>query len=765
LLYVKAPAPGREPRLTDLMARIRQEASYRTFGTPAELGRLVRDDLAVLLSERFAAAPRPPPVTAPPRTSSWAAPALPVSTTSLVGREQAIGEVVALVGHDQTRLVTLTGPGGVGKTRLALATGERLQDRYGAGTVFVPLAAVTRPELILAGIGRAVGADLAGASSPVEALAEQLGDGRWLLILDNLEQVVQAARDLGELLDRCAGVDILATSRTVLGLRAEREYPVPPLPLPVYSAGTPVVELASSPAVALFVDRARAVRPGFALTEGNAEAVAQICRRLEGLPLAIELAAARTRLLDPAGLLRRLEASLDALGTGPVDMPDRQRTLRATVEWSTGLLDDSERFLLETTAIFVDGWTTEAAAQVSGLGEDRTLDLTEALARHSLIQLDSPGRRLRPRMLETVREFIAERLAARPDAAEIERRHAGYYHALAGQADRPLRGPGQNEWQELLQAEAGNLAAAVRWYLAHDPAPLPHMFRALYPWWSLRDHQVETRPWVDQLLPTAGSLDPQARAELLWTATVLAGDMGDDPAALVARQGLRPLLEEIRDPFLRAVSHLAMAWTSPIAGDFAGARREASASLEQLRAQDEPFWTALAAFTAGSMETTAGRYDDALRHLSEARDLAEEFDGTWLTAGSRVQLGILNVVRGRLDEAKGLLDEALSLSLASRSTPFVALTLAAYARLKFAEGDPERAARLEGAAEGLRKRVGLRAWPMLRQGEAELVTQIRQTLDAHRFNQAFSAGTQLSQPEAVAAVRDQSGRGTGAQAS
>ena len=648
LLYVKAPAPGREPRLADLMARIRQAASYRTFGTPAELDRLVRDDLAVLLSERFAAASAPSPVTAPPpRTSSWTAPALPVSTTSLVGREQAIGEVVALIGHDQARLVTLTGPGGVGKTRLALATGERLQDRYGAGTVFVPLAAVTRPELILAGIGRAVGADLAGVSSQVEALAEQLGDGRWLLILDNLEQVVQAARDLGELLGRCAGVDILATSRTVLGLRAEREYPVPPLPLPVYSVGAPVGQLASSPAVALFVDRARAVRPGFALTEGNAEAVAQICRRLEGLPLAIELAAARTRLLDPDALLHRLESSLDALGTGAVDMPERQRTLRATVEWSTGLLDDAERFLLETTAVFVDGWTTEAAARVSGLGEDRTLDLTEALARHSLIQLDSPGRRLRPRMLETIREFIAERLAARPDAAEIERRHAGYYRALAERADLPLRGPGQNEWKELLQAEAGNLAATVRWYLAKDPAPLPHMFRALYPWWSLGDRQAEARPWVDQLVPAAGSLDPQARAELLWTATVLAGDMGDDPAALAARQGLGPLLKEIRDPFLRAVSHLALAWTSPIAGDFAGALREASASLEQLRAQDEPFWTVLAAFTAGSIETTAGRYDDALRHLSEARDLAEGFDGTWLTAGSRVQLGVLAVVRGQ----------------------------------------------------------------------------------------------------------------------
>ena len=183
-----------------------------------------------------------------------------MSTTSLIGRERAIDEVADLIGRDGARLVTLTGPGGIGKTRLAVAVGERLQDRFDAGTVFVPLAAVTRPELVLAGIGRAVGADLAGASSPADALAEQFRDGRWLLILDNLEQVVQAARDLGELLARCAGVDILATSRTVLGLRAEREYPVPPLPLAVYSAGTPVGELASSPAVALFVDRARAVR-------------------------------------------------------------------------------------------------------------------------------------------------------------------------------------------------------------------------------------------------------------------------------------------------------------------------------------------------------------------------------------------------------------------------------------------------------------------------------------------------------------------------
>ncbi len=346
LLYIKVPAPDREPRLAGLLERIERQASYRLFRTPAELGRLLRDDLATLLSERFAAA----------ATAARRGPGpLPVSATSLFGREEAIGEVAGLLARSGVRLVTLTGPGGVGKTRLAVAVGEQLGDRFGSGTVFVPLATVTDPGRVLAGIARAVGADLAGAGSPLEVLAERLGGDAWLLILDNLEQVVEAAHDLGELLARCPGVVMLATSRTVLGLRAERECPVLPLPPPADPATVTVQELAASPAVALFVDRARAVRPGFALTEENAAAVAEICRRLEGVPLAIELAAARTRLLDPGALLGRLAVSLDALGTGTVDMPERQRTLRATVEWSVCLLDDAERSLLEVATIFVDG--------------------------------------------------------------------------------------------------------------------------------------------------------------------------------------------------------------------------------------------------------------------------------------------------------------------------------------------------------------------------------------------------------------------------
>ncbi len=655
--------------------------------------------------------------------------------------------------------MTLTGPGGIGKTRLAVAVGERLGDRFGAGTVFVPLAEVTQPKLVLAAIGRAVGADLAGTGSPLEALAEQFGDGAWLLILDNLEQVTGAAGHLGELLARCRGVTILTTTRTVLGLRAEREYPVPPLPLPADPASTPAGELAASPAVALFVDRARAVRPGFALTEANAAAVAEICRRLEGLPLAIELAAARTRLLDPGVLLGRLSRSLDALGMGMVDMPERQRTLRATVEWSVGLLDGPERSLLEAAAVFVGGWTVEAAAQVAGLDEDRALELTEALARHSLIYLDSSESGSRCRMLETIREFVAERLVARPGADQIQHRHAEYYRALAEQGDRPLRGAGHSQWLQRLQAEAGNLAAAVRWYLAHDRGPLPHLFRVLWSFWYLRDHTGEARAWVDQLLPAAGSLDPQARAELEWAAAVTANELGDDAAALAARQRLEPLLATIEDPFLRAVSQLAMAWISPITGDFEGALREASASLEKLHGQDEPFWTALAGAALGAVETAVGRYDDAERHLREVRDLGDRFDYDWLAAWSRVQLGTLAVMQGRPDQARALLDEALDLSLAIHITRNVTLCLVAFARLAFAEGDPEQAALLAGAAEGLRRRAGLRAWPVLRRGEADLVAQVRQALGADRFDQVFAGGSGLSQREAVAAVRDRPGAG------
>jgi predicted ATPase len=218
-----------------------------------------------------------------------------------------------------------------------------------------------------------------------------------------------------------------------------------------------------------------------------------------------------------------------------------------------GLLDDAERSLFEDTAVFVGGWTVQAVAQISCVGEDRALELTEALARHSLLYLDGTDLGPRSRMLETVRAFCAERLAARPDVAEVHRRHAHFYRALADQADRPVRGTGQQEWAERLEAEAGNLAATVRWHLANDPTPLPHLFRILWPYLVVWDHVGEARAWVEQLLPAAGSFELPARAELLWAAGVTANEVGDDQAALAACARLAPLVDGLDDPYLRAV--------------------------------------------------------------------------------------------------------------------------------------------------------------------------------------------------------------------
>jgi hypothetical protein len=350
LLYLKSPAVEQEPRLAAMIADIQSEGadSYRSFRSTRELGRLVRDDLALLLSERFtmpatAAAPMAAPAVTeikPQRRS------LPTPSTSLLGRDDAIADLSSLLESADVRLVTLTGPGGIGKTRLAIAVGTAL-DGTGRHIEFVPLASITDPALVLPRVAAAVGAAIEGTRSALDTLMEHFAQNPTLLVLDNLEQVTGVATELDQLLAACPDVTILATSRTVLRLRAEREYPVEALMVPAISERPSLEDVAALPAVRLFVDRARAVRHDFALDDTNGAAVAEICRRLDGLPLAIELAAARTRVLVPVALLDRLEHVLDALGTGPVDLPERQRTLRATVEWSFGLLDDPERRLVE----------------------------------------------------------------------------------------------------------------------------------------------------------------------------------------------------------------------------------------------------------------------------------------------------------------------------------------------------------------------------------------------------------------------------------
>ena len=759
LLYVKRPAPDREPGLKAMINELQTKGtdSYRSFATPRELGRLVRDDLALLLSERFAAAK-----SRTDRSASLAlhsdrrAPrSLPVTSTTLIGRDQDVVEVSKLLAKPEVRLVTLTGPGGIGKTRLAIAVGEQLDDRYPQGTVFVPLASITQPELVAPRIAEAVGVTIEGVRPPLDVLVEQFGETPTLLVLDNLEQVVGVAPDLDRLLARCPGLEILATSRTVLRLRAEREYAVGPLPVPVFSGLTPIEQLASLPAVQLFVDRAQAVRYDFALTDANALAIVDICRRLDGLPLAIELAAARVRLLEPDALLARLGSRLDALGTGPVDLPERQRTLRATVEWSVGLLDEAEEHMLATLSIFVEGWTVEAAVHVSGLTEDRTLDLLDSLAGHSLVSVDATIVGPRFRMLAAIREFAAERLAADAELADVERRHAEYFGALVENADRPAER--QVEWAERLRTEEGNLGVAIRWFFTHDITPLPRIFlilcQNLWLFWRMRDRMPERRAWIQELLLRADALENRAQAELLLIATATALEIGDDDSAQAAVEGIERLQGRTDDPYLRSVSRLAVSWILPIADDYEGALQAASTALDRLREQNEPFM-AWAALTVGLLEMTLGRHDAARGHLIEANQLGGQLGYKWLDSGARAQLASLAVRAGQLDEARAQLVESLDGSKETElSTQTVTFSLVAYAQLALAEGEVRRAAMALGAADGLRERAGLRAWPSMRRGEAELATHVAQQIDPEIFKDAFAAGSELNQVEAVALVR------------
>ena len=444
------------------------------------------------------------------------APALrcPPATTSLVGRERDVEEVARLIQSARRPAGDVDGAGrsrqdpardgGWRAAGRSLRWRHRLRCRW---------TTITEPELVLAAIGRAVGADLPERLRRCSAVVERLGDGAWLLILDNLEQVVgrrpatstscwPAARAWRSWppAGRCWGCGPSGSTRC----RRCRCRPIEP----TRAAG----ELAASPAVALFVDRARAVRPGFALTEGNAAAVAEICRRLEGLPLAIELAAARTRLLDPAALLDRLATSLDALGPGRWTCPSGSAPCGPPWSGASACSTRTSGRCWRPRRCSSTAGPSTPPPQVAGPGRGPGAGAVRGAgpAQPGLAST-SPAIAVRGRgCWRPIRAFVAERLAARPDVAEVERRHAEYYRALAEQADRPLRGAGQSEWLERLEAEAGNLAAAVRWYLAHDPEPLPHLFRVAVAVLGAAG-SPEARPgrWVEQLLPAADSLAPR----------------------------------------------------------------------------------------------------------------------------------------------------------------------------------------------------------------------------------------------------------------
>jgi predicted ATPase len=514
LLYLKEPAPDREPRLAQLLATIKAEdhSSYQRFATAEQLAVLVQQDLAVLLTERFEAAGRGALRDARQRARGALPSAVPKPLGTLVGREAELSAVDARLDGG-ARLVTVAGPGGIGKTRLALELADRWLARKTHEVHVVPLAGVEEADLLLATLAARLRIRVPATADAARALRTELAGRRLLIVLDNLEQLVDAAGELVRLLEDLPTLQLLVTSRRPLGVAGEQVWPLEPLAVP--DPDGPITDLEDSPAVALFVERARASDPRFVLDERNAASVARVCRRLDGLPLAIELAAARVRLFPPAALLRRLDERLDVL-VGGADRPARHRTLGATLDWSVRLLGASEREVYARLSVFRGGATLSAVEAVCDL--DGTTEVAEAVASlldHGLLTVtdDRDDDEPRVRMLRTVRDDAAARLCAAGEEHEVRRRHLDWYAALAATAQPYLCGPRQVRWMARIDPERENLRAAAETAMVLDePGVLLEMAWDLYVYYHLRASHQEPEEWVRAALASDAVLDDRQEA-------------------------------------------------------------------------------------------------------------------------------------------------------------------------------------------------------------------------------------------------------------
>ena len=471
---------------------------------------------------------------------------LPRQLTPVVGREQEIKTGCHLLLEEDTALVSLTGPGGTGKTRLALALGQELLDSFAHGVFFVDLSTTTDPSLVIPAVASTLSLRESGAKSITETLAGHLADKEMLLILDNFEQVIEAAPEVSSLLASAEGLKVLVTTREPLRLRGEREIQVPPLDLPDPQHHDPET-LATSPAVALFTDRASAVKASFELTEGNAASVAEICRRLDGLPLALELAAARIRTMSPSSLLARLDRSLELLTGGPRDLADRQRTLRAAISWSYELLDEDERKLFSRLGVFAGGFTQDAAEAVADRG-DLSLavwDGLSSLVDKSLVRrTDTDEERFS--MLETIRSFALEKLEGSGEGEDIRRAHAEFFRGLAEEAWPVLASTAPTEALQRLRPEEDNTRAALRWSAAHKPALTLELAGYLWRLWWMSGLLTEARSWLEVGLRT-NEERPHDRARALRGLSIVTRAQGDHEIARVTVDEAIALDEASRD--------------------------------------------------------------------------------------------------------------------------------------------------------------------------------------------------------------------------
>jgi predicted ATPase/class 3 adenylate cyclase len=478
---------------------------------------------------------------------------LPVQPTPLLGREREVAEIADLLRRDDLRLLTLTGTGGTGKTRLALQAAAELIDEFEDGVFFVALTPISDPGLVASAVAGSLSVGESAGRALEEDLKDYLSSKELLLILDNFEQVVDAAPLVGELLAACRALEVLVTSRTPLRIYGEYEYPVRPLELPDPENLPPIEALGQNEAIRLFTERARAANATFSLTNENAPAIAEICARLDGLPLAIELAAARTRLLSPQAICSRLSDPLKLLTGGARDLPERQRTLRGAIAWSYALLDEDEQILFAKLAVFSGGCALDAAETICEPDSDSSVDILDGLSslldKSLLRQEEGEGGEPRFVMLETIREFARERLQISGNAAKTRKLHAEYFLALAEQGESKLRGPEEAMWLERLDVEHDNMRAALSWALERREAEVAlRLGGALWLFWFVRGYHSEGRRWLQEALAVDEPGSPVSRAMALAGVGWLAFEQGElDRAQEAYEEGLEVLEHETRE--------------------------------------------------------------------------------------------------------------------------------------------------------------------------------------------------------------------------
>jgi predicted ATPase/class 3 adenylate cyclase len=634
---------------------------------------------------------------------------LPAQLTGFVGRERELGEVAGLLERD--RLVTLAGPGGCGKTRLAVAVAGRLPPQFDDGVFFVPLAPVADPQMVPSTIAGVLGVKEGPDLPVVAALEEQLRDRRSLLVLDNFEHLLPAASVVSRLLAAAPQVKALVTSRALLRIYGEREYVVAPLPIPGPQETT-VAEVESYPAVRLFLDRAGLARPGFGLSADSVTAVAEICRRLDGLPLAIELAAARIRVLSPGELLGRLGRRL-ALEGAARDLPERQRTLRATIDWSHQLLDVEQARLFAQLSVFAGGWTRQAAERVCGEGLTvQVLDGLESLVEHSLVQrVTSGGDELRFDMLETIREYARERLDASGATAELARRHARCFLELTQAAEPHLTGPQADRWLETLRVETDNLRSALRWATDRGDPPSVEtglrMAASLWRFWQQTGALREARQWLEDLLARATDASTRsARAKALIAAGSIAYWQTDLGRARELYQQAVKLYRALGDRRGMADALSNLAPVPMMTGDLPLARRLAAQARDLWQELGDDWQAALATQTFGMSFLLDGDYDQALAYFEQFMPVVRARGDRFWLIGSLTSMAQAQHFLGRFQPARQNFGEALRLALEANDLASVTVALGPLSNLEGAAGDHGRAVRLWAACEAIKQQIG-----------------------------------------------------------